>query len=161
MAASLPYLRIVGTAALQAGMSGIWVAVRDLSPARRRLARAGTVAALTAVSFVMTPDETSADDIDEIELSAQPFPVSDPPPAAEEGFTVGKKEAALLAGVAALSIAAIVGRHQLEKRWLARLRRNNHANPTRALAVRMAGLDFAGTLAIQLAERHKGSLIGR
>ncbi|SDT81101.1 hypothetical protein [Actinoplanes derwentensis] len=150
-----PYLRAVGMAVLQAGVSGTWIAARELSPARRRLARAGTVAALAAVSYAVTPDKTGAAG-DEIALAPHPFPVSDPPAATQEPeFVFDKRKAALTAGALALSVAALVGRRQLEKRWLARLTRKSHPHPTRALAVRMATVEFAGILAVQLADAHK------
>ncbi|GAA1636055.1 hypothetical protein [Actinoplanes couchii] len=157
MSSAAPYLRAVGMAALQAGVSGAWIAARDLSPARRRLARAGSVAALAAVSYVVTPDAPDDDD-DEITLAARPFPVSDPPSGAEgPEFVFDKRKAALAAGVLGLSVAALVGRRQLEKRWHARLTRKNHPHPTRGLAVRMATVEFAGHLAFQLADVRKGA----
>lgn len=84
-------------------------------------------------------------------LVSEGGPVVDPEPA----FTFDKRKAALGAAVVALSVGAMVGRRQLEKRWLARLTRNGHPHPTRALAVRMGAVEFAGALALQAAEMRK------
>ncbi|HWS35374.1 MAG TPA: hypothetical protein VN408_21885 [Actinoplanes sp.] len=154
---SVPYLRAVGLAVLQAGTSGAWIAARDLSPARRRLTRLGTVAAAAAISYAVTPDRPEDDQDDEIVLSEQPFPVTDPPPAAP----FDKRKAVLAAGAIGLSVAAIVGRSRMEKRWLSRLQRTNHPNPTRGLAVRMAGVEFAAHLAFQLVDARKSVLARR
>lgn len=156
---SAPYLRAVGLAVLQAGTSGAWIAARDLSPARRRLTRLGTVAAAAAISYAATPASPGddPDQDDEIVLSDQPFPISDPPPAAP----LDKRKAVLAAAVIGLSVAAMVGRNQLEKRWHARLTSKSHPNPTRGLAVRMAGVEFAAHLAFQLVDARKAVLARR
>jgi hypothetical protein len=161
--ASASYGRAVGLAALQAVFSSTWILARELSPAKRRLARASTFAAVTAVGYVLTPKpskeatEEAEQDL-ELVVGAQPFLASEGVPEdleAEPPVPFDKRKAALAVGAVALSVAAVVGRRQLEKRWLARLTRNGHPRPTRALAVRMAGVEFAGQLAIQFAEVHK------
>ncbi|BBH71722.1 hypothetical protein ACTI_84070 [Actinoplanes sp. OR16] len=153
--ASVSYGRAVALAALQAVLSSTWIAARELSPARRRLARAGTVAAVTAVGWVLDPKDSGDDDADrEVELvvGATPFAVADgaPPPPPFD-----KRKAALAAGAIGISVAAVVGRRHLERRWLARLTRNGHRHPTRALAARMAALEFAAQLALQLNDVRK------
>ncbi|MEU4692407.1 hypothetical protein [Actinoplanes sp. NPDC023714] len=156
--ASVSYGRAVGLAALQAALSSTWIAARELSPAKRRLARAGTVATMVAVGWVTAPKEEPAEEIDLV-VGATPFSVADGVPKTdaeeEEPPPFDKRKAALAAGAIGIGVAAIVGRRQLEKRWLARLTRNGHAHPTRALAVRMAGVEFAAQLAMQLNDVRK------
>jgi hypothetical protein len=150
--ASFSYPRAVATAALQAGLTGAWIAARDLSPARRRLTRFGTVAAVAAIGWAVVPDRPEPEP--ELVVADKPFAVTDPP-ASEELPALDKRKAIIGATVVGLSVAALVGRRQLEKRWLARLTRNGHRSPTRALAVRMAAVEFATTLALQAADLRK------
>jgi hypothetical protein len=154
--ASVSYPRVVATAALQAGLTGAWIAARDLSPARRRLTRLGTVAAGAAIGWAVVPDEPEPETEAETELvvADKPFAVTDPPPS-EEPPALDKRKVIIGAAVVGLSVAALVGRRQLEKRWLARLTRDGHRRPTRALAVRMAAVEFAATLALQAADPRK------
>lgn len=161
--AAASYPQAVAMAALQAFTSGAWIAAGELSPARRRLTRFGTVAAMTAVAWAVSPKVAGTDD--EIGLSDRPFAVTDPPDAEAETVEEAGGEAPapafdkriLLVTAAVLggSVAMIAGRRRMEKRWLARLAGNGHPHPTRGLAVRMAAVDFAGGLALQLAERHR------
>jgi hypothetical protein len=66
----------------------------------------------------------------------------------------------LLTGASiAVGLGMIVGRRQVEKRWLAALTRAGHPLPHRALGVRMGLLSFAGTLPgrlVKVHERRKG-----
>ncbi|WP_229071004.1 hypothetical protein [Actinoplanes sp. DH11] len=156
--ASASYPRAVATAALQAALSSTWIVARELSPAKRRLARAGTVAAVLTAGYLTAPSTEESDAEAEVDLvvGANPFPaaegaVRDDAPQ----VPFDKRKALIGAGVVALSVAAIAGRRQLEKRWLARLTQNGHPHPTRALAVRIAGLEFAVQLALQLADVRK------
>jgi hypothetical protein len=157
--ASASYPRAIAMAALQAALTSTWIAARELSPPRRRLARLGIVAAVGGVSYLASP--RSADPEPELVVGARPMlvaeggPVVDPDAFPE--FAFDKRKAALTAAVLGASAAAMFGRRQVEKRWLARLTRNGHPHPTRALAVRMAGLEFAGQLALQLAETRKAA----
>src|SRR5688500_3506387 len=101
---SAPYQRAVALAALQAVLTSTWIAARELSPARRRLARLGTVAAVTAVGWAVTPGPEESADSDEIVLAERPFPVGDPPAHTEaERPPFDKRKAVLAAGVAGLS----------------------------------------------------------
>jgi hypothetical protein len=135
---SLP--RVVAAAAAQAVVSGAWIAARELSPAKRRLARLSTVAAVAAVGWA-TSDDTEAPGSE----------TDDDTPSPE----FDRRKAAAL-GVAALAgTAAILGRRRLEKRWLARLTRDGHTHPTRALALRMSAVEFTLHLGLQLADRHR------
>lgn len=163
--ASASYGRAVGLAALQAVLSSTWIAARELSPAKRRLARLGTVAAVAAVGWVAAPkDASDSDDRIGPAIGASPYLAAEgaasltasddaSPPDSEPPFD--KRKAALMAGGIGIGVAAMVGRRQLEKRWLARLTRNGHPHPTRALAVRMAGVEFVGQLAMQLNDVRK------
>jgi hypothetical protein len=156
--ASVSYQRAIAVAALQAALSSAWIAARELSPARRRLARFGTVAVVAAVGYVTAPKEPETEP-GEIVVAADPFPVSDPQPVEgdEPEFTFDKRKAAVGIALLGLSAAALVGRRRLEKRWLARLTRNGHPHPTRALALRMAAVEFTGQLALQVAEAHRAA----
>ncbi|MFC7533866.1 hypothetical protein [Actinoplanes sp. GCM10030250] len=149
-------------AALQAALSSTWILARELSPAKRRLARLGTVTAVAVVGWVVAPSEASDESEGagvELVVGARPMlvaeggPVVDPEAQPEKTFD--KRKAAVTAAALGLSVAAVIGRRQLEKRWLARLTRNGHPRPTRGLAVRMAAVEFTGQLALQLADMHK------
>jgi hypothetical protein len=117
------------------------------------------VAAVGWVTSPKEPDEFEELDPEPAELVVgdHPFPVSEPPPAAEDEpeFTFDKRKAALGLAMLGLTVAAVVGRRSLEKRWLARLIRNGHPHPTRALAVRVGAVEFAGQLALQVADAHR------
>jgi hypothetical protein len=156
--ASASYGRAVGLAALQAILSSTWILARELPPAKRRLARVGTVAAVTAVGYVLSPKPEDEEEEPELVVGAQPFLASDGLPEdreAEPPAPFDKRKAVLAAGAIGLSVAAVVGRRQLEKRWLARLTRNGHPHPTRGLAVRIAGVEFVGQLVLQAVDVHK------
>lgn len=145
--------RTVAVAALQAALSGVWIAAAELTPVRRRLVRAGSVAALGAITLAVSPksDET---DSKAIVVGAHPrlvtegIPPSEPNPAE---FTIDKRKAAVTAGALGLALATNVGRRRLQKRWLARLTSDGHPHPTRVLAVRMAAVEFALQVAVQAA----------
>jgi hypothetical protein len=161
---SASYPRAVAMAALQAALTSSWIAARDLSPMRRRLTRTGLVAAIGAVSYVVSPrSEDSSDDSGaEIVVGQRPMLVSEFTVEPEPTPAFDKRKAAVGAAVVALSVGAMIGRRQLEKRWLARLTRNGHPHPTRALAVRIGAVEFAGALALQFAEMRRagGSTTG-
>jgi hypothetical protein len=145
------YLRAAGSATLQGLLTGAWVAAGGLPPAKRRLARAGAVATLSALALIgerddngerltraalsrwseTTPTPASASADDEGQGPPQPIPV---------------RRLAVTAAGAGVSVGMIVGRRRLEKRWLAALTRDGHPHPHRALALRMGVLSFAGTL---------------
>ncbi len=148
-------------AALQAVLSAAWIAARDLPPARRRLTRFGTVAAVTAIGYAVSPSPASNDD--EVNLAERPVRLADvkepddTPAELVPEVSIDKRKAALTVAVLGFSAAALWGRRRLEKNWSARLIRNGHPHPTRALAARIAGVEFAAQLVIQLADLHKPS----
>ncbi|WP_433790664.1 hypothetical protein [Actinoplanes sp. CA-252034] len=165
--ASVSYQRAVAIAAMQAALSTAWIAARELPPAKRRLARFGTAVAVTTIGWVTSPKEPEPDEFEsngsapqEIVVGDRPFPVSEPQPVSgddEPATPFDKRKAVVGAALLGLTVATVVGRRQLEKRWLARLTRNGHPHPTRALAVRIGTLEFAGQLALQVAEAHRAA----
>jgi hypothetical protein len=72
-------------------------------------------------------------------------------------FTFDKRKAAVGLAIIGLTAVAVVGRRTVEKRWLARLTRNGHPHPTRALAVRIGAIEFAGQFALQVADAHRAA----
>ncbi|MFC3381009.1 hypothetical protein [Couchioplanes azureus] len=134
------YGQATGSAALQGLMTGVWVAAGELSPAKRRLARLGTVVAVAGAGAVRE----------------RVFPDPAPAPALPEADDTGEPEViskAKLIGIGAgvaVSVAAMVAGRRLEKRWLAALTRDGHAHPYRALAVRLGLISFGATLAPNL-----------
>lgn len=154
------YSRVVTVAAMQAVSSSAWIAARELPPARRRLARAGIIA-VGAAGYAAMPDNRrtirelrseveSLRDKDE-EAGDEPESRPDEPEAPESPFD--KRRAIATAGALGLTIAVTLGRRRLQKRWLARLVRDGHAHPNRALALRMAPMMFAAEIAVQLIDR--------
>ncbi|MBL7256348.1 hypothetical protein [Paractinoplanes lichenicola] len=190
--APVSYPRALALAALQAALSGSWIAAGELSPARRRLARFGAVALTTGIGYVLSPPSSRSPETPDSPVTlrlvapgsalgaAAPDLTSAPAdgdpaggdgadgpshglPDASELLGIGdklerpfdKRKAVLGAAVVAISVGAIAGRRQLEKRWLARLTGNGHPHPTRGLAVRVAAVEFAGQFALQLADRRR------
>ncbi|SFF30551.1 hypothetical protein SAMN05421541_108312 [Actinoplanes philippinensis] len=162
--ATVSYQRAVAVAAMQAALSIAWIAARELPPAKRRLARFGTAAAVTTIGWVTSPKEPEPDETEaepetrELVVGDRPFLVSEPQPVSggdEPAVPFDKRKAVVGAALLGLTVAAVVGRRKLEKRWLARLTRNGHPHPTRALAVRVGALEFAGQLVLQVADAHR------
>ncbi|MDY7090940.1 MAG: hypothetical protein SYR96_38375, partial [Actinomycetota bacterium] len=201
--ATVSYPRALAMAALQAALSGTWIAAGELSPARRRLTRFGAAALVSGAGYVISQPSRSSDtpasprdapvDLRLIAPgSANALGIAAPdltgsadathPASADEaagntGASRGshglldasdllgigdkieipydKRRAAMGAAVVALSVGAMVGRRRLEKRWLAGLTRSGHPHPTRALAVRIAAIEFAAQLALQFAEQRR------
>jgi len=155
--ANAPHRNAVAAAALQAALSGAWIAARELPPARRRLARLGLVAAVAAASRALPrPDSEAAGEPAaerEIVLTERPFLISEPPPVTDglRPVPFDKRKAAVVAVVAGVSVAAIAGRRLLENRWLDRLAARGHPHPVRAVAVRMAAVEFTAQVALHLA----------
>ncbi|GAB2591805.1 hypothetical protein Aab01nite_38520 [Paractinoplanes abujensis] len=58
--APVSYPRALALAALQAALSGSWIAAGELTPARRRLARLGAVAVTTGIGYVISPPSSSS-----------------------------------------------------------------------------------------------------
>lgn len=135
------YPRAVLAAATEGLLSGAWVAVGELPVRERRLVRAGSVLSLFAVASVSARGEPG-----------------EPEPTAEQyaAWDVDKRKLAFAAAGIALSVGLMVGRRQLEQRWLAALARDGHPHPHRALALRIGLLTFAGTLPGRLVKVHEG-----
>jgi len=138
------YPRAVLAAALQGLLTGAWVAAGELPTRGRRLARAGSVLSLSAVASVGARGDSG--EPDETEPTAEQYAAWD----------VDKRKLAAAAASIGLSAALVVGRRQLEKRWLAALARDGHPHPHRALALRMGLLTFAGTLPGRLVKVREG-----
>nr|WP_221376330.1 hypothetical protein [Actinoplanes polyasparticus] len=174
--ASSSYSRAVTVAAMQAVFNSAWIAARELSPAKRRLARVGIIAIGAAGYATATPDtrrairevrseveslrdkaEAPGDELKSLRDKAEPGDHEEPGPdesSATPDLPFDKRRAVAIVGALGLSIAVTLGRRRLEKRWLARLARDGHAHPTRALALRMAPVAFAAELAIQIIDMH-------
>ncbi|GID32973.1 hypothetical protein [Paractinoplanes brasiliensis] len=205
--ATVSYPRALAMAALQAALSGTWIAAGELSPARRRLTRFGAAALVSGVGYVISQPSRSSDtpasppdaqvdlrliapgSANALGIAAPDLtgsadathPAADPAPADEAAgntdasrashglldasdllgigdkieIPYDKRRAAMGAAVVALSVGAMVGRRRLEKRWLAGLTRSGHPHPTRALAVRIAAIEFAAQLVLQFAEQRR------
>ncbi len=216
-----PYLRVLADTAMDAATAGGWIAAGGLPPGRRRLARAGVMAAAVATAV---PGFTAAKSAAKSAAESAPEPAPEPsgghssepsaghaaaepsvdgateaasePSAAVAGgpgddpaqeadagsdpvrraqpplvvlkdtpITVtvaGQRSAAQVATVvavlgvvtAASAGVAMAGR-QLEKRWLARLIRQGHPHPHRALGLRMAAVWAAASLPARLMTARK------
>ncbi|WP_249997644.1 hypothetical protein [Actinoplanes sp. M2I2] len=172
--ASASYSRAVTVATLNTAFTSAWIAARELPPAKRRLVRLGLVAVGAAGYAAAAPDARRAFREIRSEVDAlRDKPADSPEPAAADSdgsgepatadadpakpiaeFTLDKRQTAALVGVMGVTIAMTFGRHQLEKRWLARLTRDGHPHPTRALALRMAPMAFAAEMVSQLIDMH-------
>ncbi|AGZ46071.1 hypothetical protein [Actinoplanes friuliensis] len=124
----MEYVRAFGTAALQGLLTGVWVAAGELPTVKRRLVRVGAVGTLSALASI-------GDKAEDTEESRRP-----------------KRHGAVTVAMVAVSVGVVVGRRQIEKRWLASLERSGNPHPRRALAVRLGALSFAATLPGQLIE---------
>lgn len=151
-----PYLRALAETGLDVASVGTWVAAAELSPARRRLAR-GALAAVTVAVAIPGARGSRPAAVDTagpaapgagsglpfvdvgIRLSADPPSEAGTPPR-RRAVLSGAAGAVVLATAVAASVGAAVAGRQLERRWLARLGRQGHEHPHRALGVRMAVL---------------------
>lgn len=138
------YRQAVASAAAQGLLTGVWTAAGELSPGWRRLARATASLAVMGVGW---SSDTSGSRNRVVTWNAEDRLVI-----TEDGERKpAPKPAVMVAGVV-FGVGMIVGRRQWEKRWLARLERDGHAHPYRALALRVGLLSAAGTLASRLIE---------
>ena len=137
--------RFLAGSTARAALTGVWTATAELPVAKRRAVRAGLfgTAALMATATGDRP-RAGADGI------VTPAPLPDPNRTTTEATPA---EPPLRAGAAAagigLSIAVYAGGKWLENLWLARLARNGHAHPHRALGVRMAALSLLTSLCLR------------
>jgi hypothetical protein len=161
--ASPSYARAVSVAAMQATFNSAWIAARELSPTKRRLARLGVVAFGSALYAAVTPDTRRAmrearSDVAALRDKVQALEGAEEPeadePEAKPEFSYDKRQTVAIAGALALTIAVTLSRRRLEKRWLASLARDGHPHPTRALALRMAPVAFVAEMAVQLVDMH-------
>ncbi len=137
------YAAAIGPAALQGLVSAGWVAAEELPAGARRLVRLGLSLALAAVGAALR---------DRAEDEGPPAPQQ--PPRADPAVTPARATAAALL-VPALSLGPVLLRQRLEKRWLGQLTRGGHPHPHRVVALRIGLLSMAGTLASDLAKRHR------
>jgi hypothetical protein len=165
---SRSYAGAVASASIDAVFGGAWVAARGLTTTRRRVARAGIVAASFAASgavsrLVRGPAEPTEPDVAAyVATRARPLPTVN----ADDEFAPGDpasddqagprrptpKQLALLAGVTLASAAVMYGGSRLEKRWLAGLVAKGHPHPHLGLGWRMAAVSLAATLPSRIAE---------
>lgn len=129
------YFRAVTMSALQGLLTATWIAAGELPTAKRRVARAGAVATLSAVASIGDRAEPA------------------PPKPAEK--VDAKRSLALTTVIIGGSAAMILGRRRFEKRWLDALVRNGHPHPHRALAIRMGLLSIAVGLPGRLIKVHE------
>jgi hypothetical protein len=149
-----PYVRALGEAGLDVASAGVWVAAAELSPARRRLARGALMAAVVAMALPAFRAGRETEPATPGAGSGLPYvdagiripaelldqdqdPDQDPDPARRRRVALA---GVVLTTVAAASAGVAVAGRRLERRWLARLVRNGHPHPHRALGVRIAAV---------------------
>lgn len=151
------YAGAVGSVLLEGLSTAGWVAAGGLSPGKRRLVRTGVVGAGVAYGILAGLRLDSKEPAAMPVLSDKPIAIKDWDRHKVETGTPGRSDdgpdrkvtAGTVAAIA-LSAGLMVGRRQVEKRWLAGLVRRGHAHPHRALAIRMGLLAMAGALPSRL-----------
>jgi hypothetical protein len=136
------YLRAIGSAVGQGALTGAWIATGELPKAQRRALGLGTMAVVMVSAWV-----ASARDKTEYHYTVGEGLMIRHPDGTEERRPVRK---ASLAATALYGTGMLIGRRQLEKRWLTRLERQGHTHPYRALALRIGMLATAGALGRRL-----------
>ena len=137
---ALTYVRAIGSALAQGALTATWIAARELPTRQRRLVRAGATVSIAAVGwFSSASDERSIDWTAGEGVTVKATPDDTPQP-------LDARRVAVSLMLGGLSIGMLVGRRQLEKRWLARLEEKGHEHPHRALALRLGLLTVATTL---------------
>ncbi|HKO34478.1 MAG TPA: hypothetical protein VJY85_12100 [Candidatus Limnocylindria bacterium] len=142
MSGERTYLRAVGSAVAHGALAGAWTATGELPQAQRRALRLAATAMVVVSGWV-----ASARDTTEYHYTVGEGLMVRHPDGTEERRPVRK---ASLAATALFGTGMIIGRRQLEKRWLARLERQGHTHPYRALALRIGMLATAGALGRRL-----------
>jgi hypothetical protein len=150
MAAQQTYLGAVSAVLAQGALTAAWIASGELPKPHRRAVRAGAAATVAAYGWWSSrrdsPDVSWRPDVGLVVRKA-------------DGTEMTPEERMMSAratGVAtAFGIAMILGRRQVEKMWLARLRREGHEHPHRALALRLGLMTIAGALPARLLSVHK------
>ena len=149
------YLGAVGTAVAQGLLTGSWIAAGGLPPAKRRAVRAAATMSVAAAGWY-----ASAKDDRDIAYTVGEGLVIRTPDGTEVRRPVRRGSAIATSAGLLFGLGMIAGRRELEKRWLARLRKDGHEHPHRALALRMGLLALAGALPGRLVAahdaRHKG-----
>jgi hypothetical protein len=135
------YFGAVGSAVAQSLLTGAWVASGELPRSKRRAVRGAATAAVVVSGWY-----ASAKDDREISYTVGEGLVIRTPDGTEVRRPVRPRSAIATGATAVFGLGMIVGRRELEKRWLARLQRNGHHHPHRALALRMGLLTLAGAL---------------
>jgi hypothetical protein len=159
------YAGVVAGSAGDAVMAGVWLAAGELTPGRRRLARAGLMFAMAALGFGLSSpedeldgaasDDESADSAETAgEMADEAVDEPDDPTETEPPGVSPLVTTAVATAGGGLAMAIMVGSSVLQKRWLERLHQSGHPHPHRALAVRVAVLSFVGTLPGRLLEVH-------
>lgn len=133
-------------AAVTCGSWGAWIAAGGLSPARRRLARAGAIA-LVAGAAELDQRRRSTD-----EGQPGPSPVKANETPTQPGWR-RKLGLVMLLGTT-LEVGGFIARRRLETRMIERLQRRGHVNPHAALGRRWAAVCFAILLPLQLSGRY-------
>ena len=140
MAASPTYLGAVSSSVGQALLTGAWIASGGLPAGRRRAVRLAATGSVVAVALLAERERGR----EGAEVAVIEAPDADQV----------RRGAAAAAGIV-FGLGMIAGRRQVEKRWLARLQRNGHEHPYRALALRMGLLSLAGSLPAKLLAAHE------
>jgi hypothetical protein len=153
MAGKPTYLGAVGTAVAQGALTAAWIASGELPYGHRRAVRIAAISAVVTAGWL-----ASARDPREYTYTVGEGLVVKNPDGTEEPRPLRK---ASLAASGAVGLGMILGRRQLEKRWLDRLRRTGHEHPYRALALRMGLLSLAGTLGSRLIAVHEAKNEGK
>lgn len=134
----------------EAAATYAWVSAGVLPAHKRRLLRGAVLAALVAAAVAIDKSSGSAAGTDEDDEAPTDAPAVGSPPTCGSGVPPGLLA---LAGVSVM-VAGAIGAHWVQRRWLARLARQGHPHPHRALGVRMAILTLAGSLPARLVEVH-------
>ncbi|MCO8277780.1 hypothetical protein M1L60_45135 [Actinoplanes sp. TRM 88003] len=141
-----PYLRALVEAGLDVASAAGWIAAAELPPARRRLARTALAAAIAATtipglradrSAAVTP--TDSPRLPYVDVGIR-LPAAEPPDNDGSSRRRAVAVGTALTAAAAVTVGTTMASRYLERRWLARLTRNGHPHPHRALAIRVAAL---------------------
>ena len=150
------YLGAVGKAVAQGAMTAAWIASAELPKAQRRALRFGATAAVWVPAWVAV-----ARDRIEYHYTVGEGLMIRRPDGTEERRPVRTASLAATGASVLFGAGMIIGRERLQKRWLARLERQGHEHPHRALALRMGLLAMAETLGGRLVAAQQAKQAGR
>ena len=146
MPAKPTYLGAVAASAGQGLLTAAWIATGELPTGQRRAVRWAATAAVAATGVIAArKNDTATTWTPEEDLATE----------AEDGTARRRPNAAASAAGIALGLGMMIGRRQMEKRWLARLQQQGHEHPYRQLGLRMGLLAIAGALPGRLMDAHK------